>query len=174
VGYMRDVYKILAGKSEGKRQRWRRKHRWKDNIEMNLKETRCEGVDWADIFLSSRASQNSTPQLVWCVEGGKWTLEGDTGKYYFRFMLPHIMMFKGRGQWIVEFWKQRRLFIYLFTYPCVSFTLRLPSFISPLYLLSSSSSSLYFKGYSYFNTAVAVYFKQSVMRCLKCVGSCKQ
>jgi hypothetical protein len=38
--------KILIGKSEGKRSRGRPKHRWKDNIIMDLRETELETVDW--------------------------------------------------------------------------------------------------------------------------------
>jgi hypothetical protein len=35
---MRSVYKILVGKSEGKRPLGRPRRRWKDNIGMDLKE----------------------------------------------------------------------------------------------------------------------------------------
>jgi hypothetical protein len=37
MGYMRNVYKILVGKPEGKRPRGRRRSRWKDNIRMDLR-----------------------------------------------------------------------------------------------------------------------------------------
>jgi hypothetical protein len=43
---MRNVYKILVGKSEGKRPRGRPRHRREDNIRMDLREIRWEGVDW--------------------------------------------------------------------------------------------------------------------------------
>jgi hypothetical protein len=36
----------LIGKPEGKRPPGRARHRWKDNIEMNLKEIWWEGMDW--------------------------------------------------------------------------------------------------------------------------------
>jgi len=38
-GEMRKVYKILVGKPEGKKPHGRRRHRWEDNIKMDLKET---------------------------------------------------------------------------------------------------------------------------------------
>jgi hypothetical protein len=44
-GEMRNVYKILVRKSEGKRPFGRPKHRWKDNIRMDLKEIGWESVD---------------------------------------------------------------------------------------------------------------------------------
>jgi hypothetical protein len=38
VGQMRNAYKFLVGKSEGKRQLIRCRHRWEDNIKMGLRE----------------------------------------------------------------------------------------------------------------------------------------
>jgi hypothetical protein len=43
---MRNVYKILVGKPEGKKQHGRPKHGWEDNIKINLMEVGWEGVDW--------------------------------------------------------------------------------------------------------------------------------
>jgi len=37
---------ILVGKSEGKRPLGRRRHRWEDNIKMDLREIGWEAVDW--------------------------------------------------------------------------------------------------------------------------------
>jgi hypothetical protein len=45
MGQMRNTYKILVRRREGKKQLERSKSRWKDNIKMNLLETGCEGVD---------------------------------------------------------------------------------------------------------------------------------
>jgi hypothetical protein len=36
----------LVGKPEGKRLRGRFRHRWEDNIRMDLREVGREGVDW--------------------------------------------------------------------------------------------------------------------------------
>jgi hypothetical protein len=48
-GEKRNAYRVLAGNPEGKRPLGRRKHRWEDNIKMDLKHTRWEGVDWIDL-----------------------------------------------------------------------------------------------------------------------------
>jgi hypothetical protein len=45
-GEMRNVYNILIGKPEEKRPLGRSRHRWEDNIRMDLREIRWEGVDW--------------------------------------------------------------------------------------------------------------------------------
>jgi hypothetical protein len=43
---MRNTYRILVGKPEGKRPLRRRRQRWEDKIRMDLKRSRCEGVEW--------------------------------------------------------------------------------------------------------------------------------
>ena len=43
------VYRILVGKPEGKRQLGRPRHRWEDNIKMNLQEVGCGGMDWMEL-----------------------------------------------------------------------------------------------------------------------------
>jgi len=43
---VRNAYKILVGKSEGKKSRGRPRRRWEDNIRMNLREIDWEVVDW--------------------------------------------------------------------------------------------------------------------------------
>jgi hypothetical protein len=42
----RDVYMVLVGKPDGKRQLGRTRRRWEDNIKMDLQEVGCGGVDW--------------------------------------------------------------------------------------------------------------------------------
>jgi hypothetical protein len=39
-------YRILVGKSEGRRPLGTSRHRWEDNIKIGLKEVGYEGVDW--------------------------------------------------------------------------------------------------------------------------------
>jgi hypothetical protein len=46
MGGMKNGYKILVGKSEGKRPLWSPSHRWEDSIRMNLREIGWEGVGW--------------------------------------------------------------------------------------------------------------------------------
>jgi hypothetical protein len=46
MGEMRNVYKILVEKSEGKRPLGRPRRRWEDNIRMDLREMEWDGLDW--------------------------------------------------------------------------------------------------------------------------------
>jgi hypothetical protein len=43
---MRNAYKIVVRKPEVKRPLDSPRHRWQDNIKMNLKEIMCEDGDW--------------------------------------------------------------------------------------------------------------------------------
>jgi hypothetical protein len=43
---MSNAYDILVRKPDGKRPHGRPRHRWEDNIRMDLKEIGWEGVDW--------------------------------------------------------------------------------------------------------------------------------
>jgi transcription termination factor 2 len=45
----RNAYRILLGKSEGKRQLRRPRRRWVDNIKTDLREIGWEGTDWIDL-----------------------------------------------------------------------------------------------------------------------------
>ena len=38
-------YRVLMGKSEGKTPLGRSRHRWEDNIKMDLQKVECEGMD---------------------------------------------------------------------------------------------------------------------------------
>jgi hypothetical protein len=42
----RGVYRVLVGRSEGKRPLGRHRRRWENNIKMDLRETRIDGVNW--------------------------------------------------------------------------------------------------------------------------------
>jgi hypothetical protein len=42
-------YRILVGKSEGKRPLGRRRHRLGDNIKVDLREMRWCNIDWTDL-----------------------------------------------------------------------------------------------------------------------------
>jgi hypothetical protein len=46
MGEERGVYRVLLGKPEGKRPLGRPRHRWADNIRMNLQEVGCGYMDW--------------------------------------------------------------------------------------------------------------------------------
>ena len=45
-GERRDVYRVLVGKPEGKSPLRRPRHRWEDNIKMDLQEVGCRGKAW--------------------------------------------------------------------------------------------------------------------------------
>jgi len=46
MGESRGVYRVLVGKPEGMRPPEKLRHRWNDNIKMDLQEMGCEGMDW--------------------------------------------------------------------------------------------------------------------------------
>jgi hypothetical protein len=46
MGEERGVYRVLVGKSEEKRPLGRPRHRWEDNIKMDLQEVEFGGMDW--------------------------------------------------------------------------------------------------------------------------------
>jgi len=49
MGEMRGIYRVLAGKSEGKKLLRRPRRRWEDNVKMDLQEMRCGCMDWIDL-----------------------------------------------------------------------------------------------------------------------------
>jgi hypothetical protein len=51
MGERRHVYRVLVGKSEGKRPCGRPRHRWEGNIKTDLQEVGCGGMDWIDLAL---------------------------------------------------------------------------------------------------------------------------
>ena len=48
MGEGRGVYRVLVEKPEGNRPLGRPRHRWEENIMMNLQEVGYEGMDWID------------------------------------------------------------------------------------------------------------------------------
>ena len=46
MGWERGVYRILVGKPEGKRPLGRPRHKWVDNIRLDLQEMGCGCMDW--------------------------------------------------------------------------------------------------------------------------------
>jgi hypothetical protein len=45
----RNAYRILVGKPEGKRPQGRPRHRWVDNIKIDLREVGWDGMDWINL-----------------------------------------------------------------------------------------------------------------------------
>jgi hypothetical protein len=46
MGKGRGLYRVLVEKTEGKRLLGRPRHRWEDNIKINLQEVGCVSMDW--------------------------------------------------------------------------------------------------------------------------------
>jgi hypothetical protein len=49
MGEMRNAYKNMVGRPERKMQFGTPRHRWEDNIKMDLREIRFGGVDWMNL-----------------------------------------------------------------------------------------------------------------------------
>ena len=49
TGEERGAYRVLVGKPEGKRSLGRPRHRWMDNIRMDLQGVGCRYVDWIGV-----------------------------------------------------------------------------------------------------------------------------
>jgi hypothetical protein len=43
------MYRVLVRKPEGKRPRGRPRHRWEDDIKIDLQEMGCESVHWIEL-----------------------------------------------------------------------------------------------------------------------------
>jgi hypothetical protein len=48
-GEGRGVYRVLVGRPEGRRPLERLRHRWEDNIKMDLREIGIDGVNWIQL-----------------------------------------------------------------------------------------------------------------------------
>jgi hypothetical protein len=51
MGERRSVYRVLVGKTEGKRPLGRPRRRWDYDIKANLQEVGCGGMDWIELTL---------------------------------------------------------------------------------------------------------------------------
>jgi hypothetical protein len=49
MGERRGEYRVLVGKPEVKRPLGRPRHRWEDNIKMDLHEVGCRDMDWIEL-----------------------------------------------------------------------------------------------------------------------------
>ena len=49
MGERRGVYRVLLGKSDGKRQRGRLRRRWEDNIKIDLQEVVYGVMNWIEL-----------------------------------------------------------------------------------------------------------------------------
>jgi hypothetical protein len=49
MGKVRGVYRVLVGRSEGKRPMGRPRRRWEDNIKMGIREIGIDGANWIQL-----------------------------------------------------------------------------------------------------------------------------
>ena len=49
MGERRGVHRVSVGKHEGKRPLGRPRHRWEDNVKMDLQEVGCGGMDLIEL-----------------------------------------------------------------------------------------------------------------------------
>ena len=49
MGEGRGVYRVLVGKPEGRRPLGRPRHRWENNIRMDLRNVGCGCVNWMEV-----------------------------------------------------------------------------------------------------------------------------
>jgi len=49
MGDSRGVYRVLAGKHEGKRPLGSPRHKWDDNIKTDFQKVRCGVMDWIEL-----------------------------------------------------------------------------------------------------------------------------
>jgi hypothetical protein len=69
MGEKRNAYRVFVGKPAGKRPLGGPRRRWVDNIKMDLKEIRWDGVDWIDTAQDRdqwRALVNTVLRMGWC------------------------------------------------------------------------------------------------------------
>ena len=58
MGEGRGMYRVLVGKSEGKRSLGRPRSRWEDNNKMDLQEVGCGGMDWIELAQDRRGGDH--------------------------------------------------------------------------------------------------------------------
>jgi hypothetical protein len=72
---MRGVLRVLVGRPEGKRPLGRPRRRWEDNINMDLQEVGCGGMDWISLAQDRdrwRALVNAVMNLSGYIKHGKF------------------------------------------------------------------------------------------------------
>ena len=75
MGEERGTYRVLVGKSEGKRRLGRPRSRWVDNIRMDLQEVGCGYVDWIGLAQDRdrwRTLVSAVMNLRGCIKCGEF------------------------------------------------------------------------------------------------------
>jgi hypothetical protein len=93
IGEKRTAYRILVGKPDGRRPLRRSRHRWEDNIKMDLREIGWVGMDWFDLAQDRdqwRALVNTVMNLRVPHNVGKFFSSCATGCFSRMAQLPGI------------------------------------------------------------------------------------
>ena len=69
MGERRGMYRVLMGKTEGKRPLGRCRPGWDDNIKTDLQEVGCGVMDWIEVF---QALVNAVMKLSGSIKCGKF------------------------------------------------------------------------------------------------------
>jgi hypothetical protein len=75
IGEKRNAYRILVGRSEGKRPLGRQRRRWVNNIKMDLREVEWDCMDWIDLAQDRdqwRALVNTVMKIPVPLNAGKF------------------------------------------------------------------------------------------------------
>ena len=115
-GWGEGVYRILVGKPEGKRPLGRPRHRWVDNIRMDLQEVGCGYMDWigraqdrdswrtlVSAVINLRVPWNAGNFLTCCkpVSFSRRTLHHGVSKYSYLKCIVYDKLLKPRqSSWI--------------------------------------------------------------------------
>jgi hypothetical protein len=90
MGEMRNAYRILVGKPEGKIPLGRPRRRWMDNIKMDLREVELDGRDWIDLAQDRdrwKAHVNAVMNLGVPYNAGKFSSSCTIGSFSRSFQL---------------------------------------------------------------------------------------
>jgi hypothetical protein len=73
IGEKRNAYRLLVGKPEGKKPLGRPRHRWVDNIEMDLGEVGWGDVDWIGLAQDRNRWRDNEPSgFIKCCQTIEW------------------------------------------------------------------------------------------------------
>jgi hypothetical protein len=93
MGERRGVYRVLVGKTEGKRQLVRPRHKWEDTIKMDIQEVGWGVMDWIDLAQdrdSWWAFVNAVIDLQVSKNAGNFLTSGEPVSFSRRILLDGV------------------------------------------------------------------------------------